>query len=81
MLTLIVRAIIVYLLVLVVFRLMGKRQIGEMQPFELVLTLVIADLATIPMLYRSSACDNFCAFGCNNSFIKVNIRAWYISCC
>ena len=49
MLTLIVRAILVYLLVLVVFRLMGKRQIGEMQPFELVLTLVIADLATIPM--------------------------------
>ena len=49
MLTLIVSAIIVYLLVLVVFRLMGKRQIGEMQPFELVLTLVIADLATIPM--------------------------------
>ena len=28
---------------------MGKRQIGEMQPFELVVTLVIADLATIPM--------------------------------
>lgn len=28
---------------------MGKRQIGEMQPFELVITLVIADLATIPM--------------------------------
>lgn len=49
MLTLIVRAILVYLLVLLVFRLMGKRQIGQMQPFELVLTLVIADLATIPM--------------------------------
>lgn len=49
MLTLIIRAIIVYLLVLLVFRLMGKRQIGQMQPFELVLTLVIADLATIPM--------------------------------
>ena len=30
-------------------RMMGKRQIGEMQPFELVITLVIADLATIPM--------------------------------
>ena len=28
---------------------MGKRQIGQMQPFELVLTLIIADLATIPM--------------------------------
>ena len=30
-------------------RFMGKRQIGEMQPFEFVVTLVIADLATIPM--------------------------------
>ena len=28
---------------------MGKRQLGQMQPFELVLTLIIADLATIPM--------------------------------
>ena len=30
-------------------RLMGKSQIGEMQPFELVITLVIAELACIPM--------------------------------
>jgi uncharacterized membrane protein YcaP (DUF421 family) len=30
-------------------RLMGKRQIGELEPFELVITLIIADLATIPM--------------------------------
>lgn len=49
MLTLIIRAIIIYLLVLVLYRLMGKRQIGQMQPFELVLTLIIADLATLPM--------------------------------
>ncbi|MBO4412968.1 MAG: DUF421 domain-containing protein [Clostridia bacterium] len=28
---------------------MGKRQLGQMQPFELVLTLILADLATIPM--------------------------------
>jgi uncharacterized membrane protein YcaP (DUF421 family) len=28
---------------------MGKRQIGELQPFELVITLVIADLAVLPM--------------------------------
>ena len=53
MLTLIIRAIIVYLLVLLVFRLMGKRQLGQMQPFELVLTLVIADLATLPMAESS----------------------------
>ena len=45
----ILRVIIVYLIVLFVVRLMGKRQVGEMQPFELVITLIIADLATIPM--------------------------------
>lgn len=49
MLTIIIRSIIIYIIVLVVFRLMGKRQLGQMQPFELVLTLIIADLATIPM--------------------------------
>lgn len=49
MLTIIFRSIIIYIIVLFVFRIMGKRQIGQMQPFELVLTLIIADLATIPM--------------------------------
>ena len=43
------RSVIVYSCVLVVVRLMGKRQIGEMQPFEFVITLIIADLACIPM--------------------------------
>lgn len=47
--TLICRSIILYSLILFLIRIMGKRQIGEMQPFELVITLVIADLATIPM--------------------------------
>lgn len=49
MLTIVIRAIIIYLVVLFLYRLMGKRQLGQMQPFELVLTLIIADLATIPM--------------------------------
>lgn len=49
MLTIVVRAVIIYLVVLFLYRLMGKRQLGQMQPFELVLTLIIADLATIPM--------------------------------
>ena len=53
MLTLIIRSIIIYTLVLVVFRLMGKRQLGQMQPFELVLTLILADIATIPMTEMS----------------------------
>ena len=43
------RSIIIYICVLVVIRLMGKRQVGEMQPFEFVITLIIADLACIPM--------------------------------
>ena len=49
MFTIIFRAVLIYIVVLFVFRIMGKRQIGQMQPFELVLTLIIADLATIPM--------------------------------
>jgi len=49
MTTLIIRVLIIYLLILIVFRLMGKRQIAQMQPFEFVLTLIIADLAVIPM--------------------------------
>lgn len=53
MFTLLIRAVVVYTLVLIVFRLMGKRQLGQMQPFEFVLTLIIADLATIPMAESS----------------------------
>ncbi len=49
MLTVFVRVLIIYITVLVFLRLMGKRQIGEMQPYEVVITLIIADLATLPM--------------------------------
>ncbi len=49
MITLVLRSIIIYIIVLVAVRLMGKRQIGDMQPFELVVTFIIADLACIPM--------------------------------
>ena len=47
--TLIFCSIVIYLIVLFLLRIMGKRQLGEMQPFELVITLIIADIATIPM--------------------------------
>ncbi|MCH5158851.1 MAG: DUF421 domain-containing protein [Clostridiales bacterium] len=43
------KSIIVFVVVFFVIRLMGKRQIGEMQPFELVITLIIAEVACIPM--------------------------------
>lgn len=42
-----------FVVLLVVIRLMGKRQIGEMEPFELVITLIISELACIPMADRS----------------------------
>lgn len=45
----IIRVVIIFTATLIVMRLMGKRQIGEMQPYELVITLIIADLACIPM--------------------------------
>lgn len=53
MLIIFVRAIILFAVLLFVMRLMGKRQIGEMEPFELVITLVIAELACIPMADKS----------------------------
>ncbi len=43
------RTLIIYLTLAVIMRLMGKRQIGEMQPFEFIVTLIIADLTCIPM--------------------------------
>lgn len=44
-----IRTAIIFIVLLIIMRLMGKRQIGEMQPFELVITLLIAELACIPM--------------------------------
>ena len=49
MITAVVRTIILYLLIILGIRLMGKRQIGELEPSELVLSLIIADLAAVPM--------------------------------
>ena len=49
MITLILRSTIVYCIVLFAVRIMGKRQIGDMQPFELVVTLIIEDLACVPI--------------------------------
>ena len=49
MLTLFLRGVIIYLLVFTVIRLSGKRQISDLQPFDLVITLLIADLAAEPV--------------------------------
>ena len=44
-----VRTVILYLVLIAVIRLMGKRQIGEMEPAEFVVTMLVANLAAIPM--------------------------------
>lgn len=45
----ITRTVILYIFVTIGIRLMGKRQIGEMQPNELVVTLLISEIAAIPL--------------------------------
>ena len=49
MFTGLIRTVILYLLIISGIRLMGKRQVGELEPSELVLSLIIADLASVPM--------------------------------
>lgn len=49
MLILPVRTAILYLLVVLIIRIMGKHQIGQLQPFELVITIMISELAAVPM--------------------------------
>ena len=43
------RTIILYLLLITSIRLMGKRQLGEMEPTEFVVTMLVANLAAVPM--------------------------------
>ena len=43
------RTILIYIVVLCIMRFMGKRELGQMQPFELVISIMIADLAATPM--------------------------------
>jgi len=49
MITAFIRTLILYILIMLSLRLLGKRQIGELEPGELVLTMMLSDLATVPM--------------------------------
>lgn len=48
-----IRTIILYLCVVIALRIMGKRQLGELQPSELVVAIMISDLASVPLQARS----------------------------
>ena len=52
MLITLVRTVVLYALVVVTMRVMGKRQIGQLEPFELVIAIMIAELAAVPMQDR-----------------------------
>ncbi len=45
----VIRTLLIYTVIIIALRLMGKRQISQMQPTELVVTLLISDIAAIPM--------------------------------
>ena len=49
MYALMARTILLYLLIVAGLRIMGKRQIGELQPSELVVTILISNIATLPI--------------------------------
>ena len=44
-----IRTVILYSILILVIRLMGKRQLGEMEPMEFVVTMLLANLAAVPM--------------------------------
>ncbi len=46
---LVYRTILIYFMVLVVVRLMGKREIGQLSPFDFVVAIIVAEIAAIPM--------------------------------
>lgn len=53
MLVVFFRALILYIIVFIVIRLMGKRELSKVQPFELAIIILIADLASGPMSSKS----------------------------
>ena len=80
MLTIFMRALILYLVVVIFMRMMGKRQIGQMQPYEIVITLLVADVVAAPMqdpaislvegiipMIALFICHNFISFLCIKS--------------
>ena len=49
MLIVFIRSIILYVVIILAIRLMGKRQVGELQPSELVVTILVSNVATLPI--------------------------------
>jgi len=66
-LIIVVRTLILYILVVIIMRIMGKRQIGQLQPFELVIAIMISELAAVPMQDKRIPLillTNYCVYDC-----------------
>ena len=67
MLTIFLRSVILYAASLLAMRAMGKRQVGQLQPFELVVVIMIAELAARAFRFSTACCRwrrLSCAMGC-----------------
>lgn len=71
------RTIIIYLLILFVIRLMGKSELSAMEPFQLVVTLMIADLAVVPI--ESSETSLFNGVAALIALLFVQVLVSYIT--
>ena len=71
-----IRAVILYFTVIFLIRLMGKRQIGELQPSELVVTILVSEIASIPMQDNSIPILNSVIFSSALSLKSHKIRSY-----
>jgi len=87
MLTIFTRSVILYAASLLAMRIMGKRQVGQLQPFEVVVVIMIAELAAtpmggvgIPLLYgilpmiALAVCHGLISYACMRS---QRVRRWF----
>ena len=78
----IIRAALLYTFIILAIRIMGKRQISELQTSELVVTLLISDIAAIPMQDTAQplVSGTNCRFSdCRNCCIRINGKTFRIS--
>lgn len=75
MLLIFIRSILLYIIVLIVMRLMGKREISQLQPFEFVISMIIANLATVPM---EDARNSTFKWDC--SHFRITLNAYDLVC-
>ena len=89
MLTIFLRTLILYSVVVLTMRLMGKRQIGQLEPYELVIAVMIAELAAVPMEDKGIPLINgfipiltliFTSFNFIHCFKKFKIQRLYGRC-